>query len=953
MGLARWGWLGFPALALSATWAAGLDPAADRVVVASMTAANFDLYRALPLPARPNQKICGLTPVTRDAVLGGVWGYAYVPAAAERMGDFSAFPGILTDPVSGRPFPGNIIPASRMPGVVAWRISTVPPAPGENCLESNTKPEMTGTPVVTGYGPADQTEVDRNSLTITYRAGDPQAPPKITVLASGGNQLYWEVVNQFRPNAGGISFTAPWVSVAPKRGLTPGSAEITVKPGTLAPGAYSTAFQIVPIGVVTESGVITVQLNLSVPGSYLQVQRPEPEVTFVVGQPDDPAPKTIRITTLGAASTFAAQVVFVSPPASANVKWLSVTPTFGSNPQDLTVNFNREELAKLDRGQYLAFVRITAPGAPNSPQTIPVMLNVFPPSDFTVTSDNPIMLTYTPGAVTEAARIGLNPVPEPIRNVKEMSFVVTAPTEDGRNWLIVTPDSFTGIPNRLSVSVNPNALVGVRADQYNGWVSIGNGVVTGAEIPVRLVVNDVNLAELVTTRVIAQIVDGAGWKTSITLINTDTGTARPFTLILHRGRRAVAPNIEFESLGIVPSMQIQDTIPPGGSRTLVTAGAGAQLWEGWAELQSVSAIDGTAIFRVRQSPEQDSEGGVPVKALESSRFLLPFDNTAEAAGRYDTGFAILNSSNSATATVRATVRNESGQIVRTSASPIVLGPYEHMAFSLPAQIPATAGIRGAVEFASDGPQIAGLGLRFSPRGNFTSFETISRGTTAAQKITHVADGSGWKTTLILVNPDAANPITVTIGFKAGLNTPQSRSLPLVGRSYAAGSTFNVTVPASSSVTIQSQGNISDPLWMGWAELNSSGPLNGFAVFKGDRSGIESEGAAPMLSGASSRFFMPFDNTNGVVTSVAVVNSGSNLSLTFRDPTGAAVNFGAGTTYSLPLQGHSAFELTQPQFRVGGLRGVAEFASDGPDLLGLGLRFNDARRAFTSLPVVRK
>lgn len=952
MGLAHWGWFGFLTLAMSATWAAGLDPAADRVVVASMTAADFDMYRGLPLPAQPNQKICGLTPVTRNAVSGGVWGYAYVPTAAERVGDFSAFPGILTDPLSGQPFPGNLIPVSRMPGVVAWRISAVPPAPGENCLSLDATPEMTGTPRVTGYGQLDQTVLDRNSLTINYRAGNLQVPQRISVLAGGSNRLYWEVINQFPTNTGS-GFTASWLSAVPKRGLTPGSIDVTVKPGTLLAGVYRTAFQIVPVGVVAEPRVVNVELNLSVPASYLQIQRPDPEVIFVVGQAEAPPSKPIQIVTLGAAGSFAAQVVFVSPPASANVKWLSVTPAFGSNPQELTVKFDSAELARLDRGQYLAFITITAPGAPNSPQTVPIMLNVFPPSDFTVTSDNPITFTYTPGAVTAAAQIGLNPVPDPIRDVRAMSFTVTAPTEDGRNWLTVTPDSFTGIPRTLNVSVNPGALAGVRPDQYNGWVSIGNGVITGAEIPVKLVVNDVNPAELVTTRVIAQIVDGANWKTAIILMNTDTSTARQFTLIFHRGRRAVAPNLELESLGIVPSLRIEDTIPPGGSRTLLTTGTGAQLWEGWAELQSVSAIDGTAIFRLAQSPEQDSEGAVPVKALESSRFLLPFDNRTGAEGRYDTGLAILNSSSTSVANVRATVRNESGQIVGSAASPIVLGAYEHMAFSLASQIPATAGIRGVVEFASDGPQIAGLGLRFSPRGNFTSFETISSGTTAAQKITHIADGSGWKTTLVLVNPDAVNPITVTIGFKAGLNTAPSRSLPLVGRSYIAGSTFSVPVPASSSVTIESLGNALDPLWMGWAELNSSGPLNGFAVFKGDRSGIESEGAVPMLSGASNRFFMPFDNTSGVVTSVAAVNSGSNVTLTFRDPTGAVVDLGGATTYVLPLQGHSAFELTQPQFRLGGLRGVAEFTSDGPDLLGLGLRFNDARRAFTSLPVSRK
>lgn len=954
MGRACLRWCGGLMFALAYSWGQGVSPDSDRVVVASMNPGNFDLYRQLPLPSQANQKICGLTSVTRNAAFGGVWGYAYVPTAAERAGDFSQFPSPIPDPLTGLPFPGNIIPVSRMPAVVAWRISAIPPAPGENCLPVNATPEMIGTARVTGYGQADQTVLDKNSLVFNYRLGDPQTPQRISVAAGGANRLYWEVVKLYRRDATGTDFTAPWVSAVPNRGLTPGVVDVTVKPGQLGPGNYRTAFQIVPVGVVTEPRVVDVQLNLSVPASYLQVQRPDPAVVHVVGDTTAPPPKTIGVRSLGAAAAFFADVTYISPPASANVRWLSVTPQFGTGPQDLTVSFNLAELAKLDRGDYLAFVKINAPGAPNSPQNVPILLEVFPDPDFTVTSDNPITLTYTPGSlVTESARIGLNPVLNPILDTGAMSFVVTAPTEDGRSWLSVTPDTFNGIPKTLTVSVNSSALAGVLGDQYNGWVSIGNGIVTGAEIPVKLYVNNASTVDQIVPRTIAQVVDGASWKTAITLMNTDTAAARQFTLIFHRGRRAQAPNLEFEQLGIVSSLQIQDTIPAGGSRTYTTSGTGSQLWEGWAELQAPDAVDGTAIFRVAQTAAQDSEGAVPIKPLEGTRFLLPFDNTASGAGRYDTGFAILNSSSSATANIRATVRNEAGQITGPVPAQITLGASEHMAFSLPAQIPATAGIRGVVEFASDGPQIAGLGLRFSPRGNFTSFQTISSGTTATQKITHIADGSGWKTTLVLVNPDPVNAVTVAIGLKAGLNTSPSRALPLVGRTYTAGSTFDVTVPPSSSATVESQGNPSDPLWMGWAEFNSSGPLNGFAVFRGDRSGIESEGAVPMLSGTSSRFFMPFDNTNGVVTSAALVNSGSNLTLTFRDATGTAVNFGGGTTYAMPLQGHSAFELTQPQFRVGGMRGMAEFQSDGGDLLGLGLRFNDARRAFTSLPVVRK
>jgi hypothetical protein len=48
-----------------------------------------------------------------------------VPTAAERAGDFNPFAGLLLDPLANNtPFPGGIIPASRLPSPMAWRIAT-------------------------------------------------------------------------------------------------------------------------------------------------------------------------------------------------------------------------------------------------------------------------------------------------------------------------------------------------------------------------------------------------------------------------------------------------------------------------------------------------------------------------------------------------------------------------------------------------------------------------------------------------------------------------------------------------------------------------------------------------------------------------------------------------------------------------------------------------------------
>ncbi len=96
------------------------NSAGDLLLAGSMSAANLATYRNLPLPAGPNQQFCG-TVLLAD----GFPVVAYVPTSAERAGDFSPFAGLLLDPLTNQPFPGGIIPVSRIPGTFAWRIVAV------------------------------------------------------------------------------------------------------------------------------------------------------------------------------------------------------------------------------------------------------------------------------------------------------------------------------------------------------------------------------------------------------------------------------------------------------------------------------------------------------------------------------------------------------------------------------------------------------------------------------------------------------------------------------------------------------------------------------------------------------------------------------------------------------------------------------------------------------------
>ncbi len=92
---------------------------------ASDPLANYKAIQNLPLPAAADQLYCGSIQLTN-----GYFVQAYVPTAAERQGGFGGFSGILIDPNTNGPFPGNVLPLALHPAFYPWRIAPVDP--GDN-----------------------------------------------------------------------------------------------------------------------------------------------------------------------------------------------------------------------------------------------------------------------------------------------------------------------------------------------------------------------------------------------------------------------------------------------------------------------------------------------------------------------------------------------------------------------------------------------------------------------------------------------------------------------------------------------------------------------------------------------------------------------------------------------------------------------------------------------------
>lgn len=224
----------------------------------------------------------------------------------------------------------------------------------------------------------------------------------------------------------------------------------------------------------------------------------------------------------------------------------------------------------------------------------------------------------------------------------------------------------------------------------------------------------------VRSGVLSHLAAGGGWTTDITLVNTST-TATPVTIALHNddGSALTLPvtttlqgvSQTSTTASVNATLNVNETL-------LVSLGAGSATVVGAADISSTGSLGGYAIFRQTPQTGSPSEGTVPLQTQFPTTITLPYDNTAGFA----TGVALLNLA-SASSTISATIWDDAGVQIGTQV--FNLSGTGHLAFSLPSQLPVTAGKRGIVQFQSPATGgVAGIGLRFSPYGTFTSVSTI-------------------------------------------------------------------------------------------------------------------------------------------------------------------------------------------------------------------------------------
>ena len=212
--------------------------------------------------------------------------------------------------------------------------------------------------------------------------------------------------------------------------------------------------------------------------------------------------------------------------------------------------------------------------------------------------------------------------------------------------------------------------------------------------------------------------------------------------------------------------------------------------------------------------------------------------------------------------------------------------------------------------------------------------------TTALRVAQIVEGLNWKTLFVITNLD---PTPSSYQFRFWDDNGNALALPLLNNSPG---TLTGTLAVGGSTFAETPGT-SPSLLQGWAEVASIGRIGVTTIFRSVIPGRpDSEGTVTGVS-SGSRVILPFDNTQGFVTGVAVANTNPSqpltITLVFQFDTGAQVS----GSLVLPAHGHAAFTLPSRFPASAGGRGSILFSASSPDITVVGLRFSP-NGSFTSL-----
>lgn len=227
------------------------------------------------------------------------------------------------------------------------RVGAGAPLPARDYIYAGTRILASVEPTVLAVNPS--------TVTLAAVVGG-QAVSQSVLVTTGTAAKPWSAVS-----------SAPWLTIVPASGTTPGTATLVANPAGLAAGTRTATATFSSPGTPGSPRVVAVTLIVN-PTTGLVVAPAALEFTMVEGDAA-PAPQTLSVVYAGGTTQWT---------TAASATWLSLSPESGTTPAAISVAVDASKLAS---GTYSATITVTDTGAPGAPSVVTVTLVIQPAAE--------------------------------------------------------------------------------------------------------------------------------------------------------------------------------------------------------------------------------------------------------------------------------------------------------------------------------------------------------------------------------------------------------------------------------------------------------------------------------------------------------------------------------------------------------------------------------------------
>ena len=275
-----------------------------------------------------------------------------------------------------------------------------------------------------------------------------------------------------------ITASAPWISVTPSSGtIATEQDQITVSVNAtgLSAGSYTST-----VVISTESfkgrqvkTIVPVSLSLTQSSTATPIIQLSPAALSFSGIAGsaNPAAQLLSLTNSSGGT--------LSWNLSDNATWLTLSTASGTTTTETDSVAASVNLTGLAAGTYTAAITVSASGATNSPQIIPVSLTITAASTAT-----PVIGLSVSSLAFSGTAGGANPAAQSFIVSNTGSGTLTWTAGDSASWLTLTPATGTNT-GTVTASVN---LSGLAAGTYSGTITVSAAGATSKTLPVSLTV---------------------------------------------------------------------------------------------------------------------------------------------------------------------------------------------------------------------------------------------------------------------------------------------------------------------------------------------------------------------------------------------------------------------------------------------------------------------------------